>query len=110
MLATLGRTERAVAHYRRAIEPQPDMAEAHFNLGTALGFQQKGSEAKPHFLAALRLNPEYYEAHFNLARFHRAPLYRVERAAASDLSRGPPKLSFLRPRQTDGGLKSTGPQ
>ena len=52
----------------RAIELRPDMPEAHFNLGTALGVQGQRSEAKQQFLTALRLNPDYYEAHFNLAQ------------------------------------------
>ena len=58
--------DEAIAHFQKALQINPDYAEAHFDLGNAL--LQKGSvdEAIAHFQRALQINPDYAEAHVNL--------------------------------------------
>ncbi|CAG0962477.1 hypothetical protein MYXO_00835 [Myxococcaceae bacterium] len=57
----------AIAAYRRAIELDPDFADAHCNLGTVLYNQGRRGEARACFERALELAPRHLEAHFNLA-------------------------------------------
>jgi len=57
----------AIAAYRRALELDPDFADAHCNLGTVLYNQGRRPEARACFERALALAPEHLEAHFNLA-------------------------------------------
>lgn len=58
---------RAITAYRRAIELDPNFADAHCNLGTVLFNQGKRTESKTCFEQALALAPQHREAHFNLA-------------------------------------------
>jgi tetratricopeptide (TPR) repeat protein len=57
---------RAVAAGRAAIRLQPDSAEAHTNLGIALGDLGKTEEAIAAYREAIRLKPDLAEAHTNL--------------------------------------------
>ncbi len=57
----------AIAAYRRAIELDPDFADAHCNLGTVLYNQGRRPDARACFDRALALAPDHLEAHFNLA-------------------------------------------
>jgi len=61
-----GELDEAIASYRKAIELQPNKADAHINLGAAL--QQKGEldEAITSFRKAIELQPDLVRAHFNL--------------------------------------------
>jgi tetratricopeptide (TPR) repeat protein len=61
-----GSVDEAIIHYQKALQINPDDAEAHYNLGNAL--LQKGSvdEAIVHYQKALQINPGYAEAHGNL--------------------------------------------
>ncbi len=61
-----GRMDEAIAHYRKALQINPDYGDANFDLGDAL--LQKGcvDEAIPQFQKALQINPDYAEAHFDL--------------------------------------------
>jgi tetratricopeptide (TPR) repeat protein len=61
-----GNADEAMVHYQKALEINPDFAEAHNNLGNFLF--QKGSvdEAMVHYQKALEINPDYAEAHYNL--------------------------------------------
>ena len=45
---------------------KPDSAEAHFNLGTALGKKGQIDEAISQFQEAIRLKPDDAKAHNNL--------------------------------------------
>jgi tetratricopeptide (TPR) repeat protein len=45
---------------------KPDYAEAHNNLGIALGTRGRLAEAIEHFELALRLNPGFVDARRNL--------------------------------------------
>ena len=62
----LHRISEAVACYRRALELNPDYAEAHNNLGIALKDQGQLDEAVACCRRALELKPDYAEAHNNL--------------------------------------------
>ena len=61
-----GRLDEAISAYREAIRLQPDLVEAHINLGVA--FEARGAldEAAASYRAALAANPEHPFAHVNL--------------------------------------------
>ena len=60
-----------VALYRRALELNPDFAEAHNNLGNALRKLGKFDEAVVCLHRALELQPNFAEVYFNLGiTFH----------------------------------------
>jgi Flp pilus assembly protein TadD len=58
--------KEAISHCRRALELQPDYAEAYNNLGTALHEEEKLEEAVACFGRALALKPDHAEFHNNL--------------------------------------------
>jgi tetratricopeptide (TPR) repeat protein len=60
--------EQADAASRRALELDPDLAEAHASRGTALSIAGRHAEAEQAFEAAIRLDPELFEAHYFYAR------------------------------------------
>jgi len=59
--------DEAIAEYKKAVEINPEYAEAHFNLG--LSYYRKGmyDEAIAAFNRAIEINPEYTKAHNNVA-------------------------------------------
>ncbi len=57
-----------LAELRQAVELDPNDAEGHNNLGTALHDIDQLVEAKTHLCKAIALNPAYAEAHYNLGR------------------------------------------
>ncbi len=65
-LATRGQIDEAMAHYRTALEINPDYPDAHSNLGAALARRGQTAEAMAHYRKALEINPDYAEAHNNL--------------------------------------------
>jgi tetratricopeptide (TPR) repeat protein len=56
----------AVAQYRKAVELNPNLFEAHNNLGVALGQKGQLDEAITQFQEVLRLKPDYSPAKDNL--------------------------------------------
>ena len=58
-----GRTPEAIQQYAEALRLQPDLVEAHNNLGMALGQSGRLPEAIAELKEALRLRPDYVEAH-----------------------------------------------
>lgn len=58
--------ERAVEAYQRAVELDPDWAEAQMSLGTLLYQLNRLPEAETAFRAVLRLEPENPSAHLNV--------------------------------------------
>ena len=54
------------AHSRRALDLDPDMAEAHYGLSVALPRQDSVEEGIDHALLAVGLRHEFPEAHFQL--------------------------------------------
>lgn len=58
--------DTAMDHYRLALEANPVFADAHINLGAALGRRGEYDEALGHFRVALRIKPASIEARNNL--------------------------------------------
>ena len=52
--------------YERALDLDPDMAEAHVNLGRQLHLVGERGRAEPHYREAVRLDPDDPTPHFNL--------------------------------------------
>jgi serine/threonine protein kinase/Flp pilus assembly protein TadD len=59
---------QAEAATRRALELDPDLAEAHASLGMCLSSAGRHAEAEAEFRAASELNPDLFEAHYFYAR------------------------------------------
>jgi TolB-like protein/Tfp pilus assembly protein PilF len=60
--------ERAEDASRKALDLDPDLAEAHAARGVALSSSAKYAEADDAFETAIRLNPKLFEAHYFYAR------------------------------------------
>jgi tetratricopeptide (TPR) repeat protein len=67
-LAEQGRSDEALAHFRRAVEIRPGYARAQYNLGAALREKGQTDEAIVHLQRAVDIQPDYVEAHNSLAR------------------------------------------
>jgi tetratricopeptide (TPR) repeat protein len=65
-----GNLAEAEACYRRALEYEPKLALAHFNLGVVLEDQQKKSAALSSYKETLKYAPDFLEAHCNLAHLY----------------------------------------
>lgn len=76
-----GDLEGFVAGCRQALEFEPDLAEAHYNLGIGLHRLGREAEAIDRFRRALELRPDYGEAHFNLGAAY-LEQHRLEEAIA----------------------------
>ena len=66
-LASQGKAEEAIGHFRKALQIQPDSAEVNNGLGFLLANQKNFDEAMGHYRKAIQARPNYAEAHFNLA-------------------------------------------
>jgi len=64
----VGRTPEAIEQLHEALTLNPNNAEAHANLGSALLASGKARESIPEFEVALRLKPELKSAADNLRR------------------------------------------
>jgi len=60
--------ERAEATSRKALQLDPESAEAHTSRALALTLRRQYDEAREEFEAALRLNPMLFEAHYFYGR------------------------------------------
>ena len=60
-----GRTTEAIEAYQRAIELDPNMAQAHANLVGSFGRTGEIDRAEEHYATALALNPNLEELHNN---------------------------------------------
>jgi serine/threonine protein kinase/Flp pilus assembly protein TadD len=60
--------EGADSASRRALELDPELAEAHASRGFAVSLSKQYDEARREFETAIRLNPKLYEAHYFYAR------------------------------------------
>ena len=62
-----GDMDAAAEQYRQAIESDPTLADAHYNLGVLLINRGSTAEAIAEFTDALKYNPDQANAHYNLA-------------------------------------------
>jgi len=63
----------AISEYQAALRSDPNLAEAHYNLGLALAkMPGRSAEAIAHLEAALRLRPDLQYAREVLARLKRS--------------------------------------
>jgi Flp pilus assembly protein TadD/cytochrome c5 len=62
----LGRPDRAVEHFQKTLALRGDVAQAHYNLGTAMTLARKFDEAVYEYQRAIRIDPGYANAHNNL--------------------------------------------
>jgi TolB-like protein/Flp pilus assembly protein TadD len=60
---------KAIAEARKALELDPDLAEAHVILAVALSGEWQWTESERRFRRALELNPSHAVAHVGLARW-----------------------------------------
>jgi len=67
-LVLTGRTSEAIDQYEQALRINPEYAEAHNNLGAALGQMGRISEAIEQLKAALRISPNDVVAKNNLTK------------------------------------------
>ena len=65
-LLSSGRTQEAIAQYKKSIEIFPNNYQVHDDLGATLLAMGNVDEAIPHFYRALQLNPSYANAHYDL--------------------------------------------
>ncbi|MGH7548731.1 MAG: tetratricopeptide repeat protein [Gemmatimonadales bacterium] len=66
--ASAAHLEQADAASRKALELDPELAEAHTSRGLALAFARRHAEAEQAFNIAIQLNPKLFEAHYFYAR------------------------------------------
>ncbi len=66
ILKSLGKLQEAEIATRKAIELNPDFAEAHLNLGNILRDLDKLKDAELSTNKAIEINPDFAEAHYNL--------------------------------------------
>jgi len=66
-LKAAGRSDEAIAAYRRAIAARPDFIDAHFRLGNTLAAAGKHEEASQSYRQVLKINPNHLDALNNLA-------------------------------------------
>lgn len=62
-----GELDQAVAEFEKAIELDPNDADAHRNLGTAYGEQGKWAESVAVYEKAVAINPDFGEAYGDMA-------------------------------------------
>ena len=61
-----GQFAEAIAHFRKALELEPDLALAHYNLGLALaGCEERSTRPSPISRRLWDIKPDYAEAHNN---------------------------------------------
>ena len=73
---------KSLAASRRALEIDPDLAEAHSSYGTVLTYEHKWVEAEGELKRALELDPNSAEIHFRYAWEYLAPVGRIDEAIA----------------------------
>ncbi len=61
-----GKLDEAIAAYQKAIEIDPDYADAYYNIGIALRKQGKLDEAIAAYQKAIEIDPDYADAYYNI--------------------------------------------
>jgi protein O-mannosyl-transferase len=68
VLSQMGQVDEAVAHYQKALQTEPDYAEARLNLGTVLLFKGLVHDGIAQYQLALKAKPDYVEARLILGK------------------------------------------
>jgi tetratricopeptide (TPR) repeat protein len=71
LLQKLGRFEEAEGYLREAVQSDPNLATAHYQLGVVLERQKKTAEAVEELTRASVLDPQYPEPFYALGRLYR---------------------------------------
>jgi protein O-GlcNAc transferase len=64
-LEAAGKLAESITEHERALEINPQLAQAHINLIQLYGRTNQPAKAEEHYRAALTLNPNLAEAHYN---------------------------------------------
>jgi superkiller protein 3 len=64
-LEAAGRLEESITEHLRALEINPQLAQAHINLIQLYGRTQNPARAQEHFRSAVAINPNLAESHYN---------------------------------------------
>jgi protein O-mannosyl-transferase len=64
--ARKGQLDEAMAHFQKAVDLNPNYAEAHNNLGIALSEKGRAADGMAEFQKALEIEPNNFDAHSNL--------------------------------------------
>jgi tetratricopeptide (TPR) repeat protein len=73
-LRALGKTDEVLACYERAVELEPDLVDACFNLGNAYMDRKRYDEAIAAYQRALEIQPSFPDALCNLGAIYRQQL------------------------------------
>jgi tetratricopeptide (TPR) repeat protein len=65
-LSQTGSVDEAIAHFQKAMQINPDYADAHYNLGVARFRTGRVDDAIAQYQKALQINPDFAQAHNNL--------------------------------------------
>ena len=53
-------------HLEKAIQIQPEFADAHFELALILKVKGENEKSRKHLLKAIKIQPEFAKAHYHL--------------------------------------------
>jgi len=65
-MASQGKFQQALVYYRKALQINPQLAEAHHNMSVTLSSLGRYDEAISHCREAIRLKPDYFKAYNTL--------------------------------------------
>ena len=79
--------DTAVTHLQHALEIEPDLFWAHFNLGGIYQQQNENESALAEFEICVRLNPNYYPVYYRIGEIHLKQGDHVEALQAFETAR-----------------------
>ena len=79
--------DTAVTHLQHALEIEPDLFWAHFNLGGIYQQQNESALALAEFEICVRLNPNYYPVYYRIGEIHLKQGDHVEALQAFETAR-----------------------
>jgi protein O-GlcNAc transferase len=61
-----GQLDKAIVHYKKCLQLNPNFADAYYNLGTIFQDTKRNDEAISYYQQALRINPSDADVYYNL--------------------------------------------